>query len=95
MAGKTCRTVVCTLAVALLLPLAGASAAPVRTREATAPGIQLPGWSRIVRSFDGWLERFLPAFERNGVIPPPAYQGWNDPAGHEGSGLDPHGKPKP
>jgi hypothetical protein len=40
------------------------------------------------------MERLRPVFDGDD-IPPPAYQGWNDPAGHEGSGLDPHGKPKP
>ncbi|HWM94769.1 MAG TPA: hypothetical protein VN493_28710 [Thermoanaerobaculia bacterium] len=93
MAGRTlCRTVLCILVVALLLPLAGASAA--QPREAAA-GIQIPEWSRaLLQSADGLLGRFVSMFERD-ASPPPSGGRPTDPSGQEGNGFDPHGGKKP
>lgn len=98
MSGSTLRrTVLCLLVISLLLPLAGAFAAPLQGREAAR--IQLPDWSRILlRPVSDLLDLFRPLTGQASM--PPGHKPGNgdgdgngNGASRDGSGLDPHGKP--
>ena len=93
--GTLRRTVLCLVVVALLLPLASASAAPIRDRENAR--IQFPEWSRILLGpVSGRLDLFRAATGESNDPPGQHPGGGNNgpgSGGREGSGLDPHGKP--
>lgn len=92
MSGSTLRrTVLCLVVVALLLPLAGAWAAPARERDTAR--IQLPEWSRILLApVTGLLDLFC---AEESSMPPGQHPGNDDPGSNnrEGNGFDPHGRP--
>lgn len=91
MSGSTLRRMVLSLVVvALLLPLASASAAPAKGRETAR--IQLPEWSRILLApISGLLNLFRPATEADNW--PPGHKPGNDSQSRDGNGFDPHGRP--
>ena len=90
------RTVLCILVVALLLPLASASAAPVRARDAAAR-IQAREWTDILLQPLSELLSLFRSASSNASMPPGHKPGNGDGDGdgpsRDGSGLDPHGKP--
>jgi len=92
MSGSTLRrTVLSLVVVALLLPLASASAAPAKGRETAR--IQLPEWSRILLApISGLLDLFCAAPEESSM-PPGQQPGNSDPNNRDGNGFDPHGRP--
>jgi hypothetical protein len=93
MSGSTLRrTVLCLLVVTLLLPLAGAYAAPAKRSETGIQAIQLTDLGRtLLRSFSDLLTLLRPAVGQD--VFPPGQQPGADPITREGNGLDPHGKP--
>lgn len=93
------RTVLCVLAVTLLLPLASAHAAPANRSEAGVRAIQLTDLGRtLLESVNGLLDLFRSMTEQEASLPPGQQPGNGQEPGNgsttrEGNGLDPHGRP--